>query len=299
MPESLFVTGGTGFLGSRLLSSLDTGRYRRIVCLTRRPPAGAPPKVEFVAADLLETGAYAPALAGCDTVLHMAAATGKSRRAEYFRVNLEGTRALIGECRRAGVRRMIYVSTIAAKFQDQSRYYYAQSKRQAEEVLAASGLEYAIVRPTIIFGEGAPVLTGLARLAAAPILPVFGNGRALVQPVSVNDLAACLAEIVEEQAPRSGAIEIGGPQVLSMEELLVKIRRRCGRPEGPVLHLPAKAIAAGLGLIENLLFPLLPFTAGQIASFMNDGVAASDPCLTKWQARMQNVDQMLLAAKFA
>ncbi len=299
MPESLFVTGGTGFLGRRLLSSLDTGRYRRIVCLTRHPPAGAPPRVEFVAADLLETGAYASALKGCDTVLHMAAATGKSRRAEYFRVNLEGTRALIGECRRAGVRRMIYVSTIAAKFQDQSRYYYAQSKRQAEGVLAASGLEYAIVRPTIIFGEGAPVLTGLARLAAAPILPVFGNGRALVQPVSVNDLAACLAEIVNENVPGSRAIEIGGPQVLSMEELLVKIRRRCGRPEGPVLHLPAKAIAAGLGLIENLLFPLLPFTAGQIASFMNDGVAASDPCLTKWQTRMQNVDQMLSAAKFA
>jgi nucleoside-diphosphate-sugar epimerase len=299
MPESLFVTGGTGFLGSGLLSNLANGRYRRIVCLTRRPPAVRPPNVEFVAADLLETGAYASALTGCDTVLHMAAATGKSRRAEYFRVNLEGTKALIGESRRAGVRRMIYISTIAAKFQDQSRYYYGQSKRQAEELLAGSGLEYAIVRPTIIFGEGAPVLAGLARLAAAPILPVFGNGRALVQPVSVSDLAVCLAEIVNENVPGSRAIEIGGPQVLSMEELLVKIRRHCGRAEGPVLHLPAKAIAVGLGLIENLVFPLLPFTAGQIASFMNDGVAASDPCLTKWQARMQNVDQMLSAAKFA
>ena len=65
-------------------------------------------------------------------MLHLAAVTGKNRPAEYFRVNREGTRALVDECRRRRVKRIIYISTIAAKFQDQRRYYYAQSKHQAE-----------------------------------------------------------------------------------------------------------------------------------------------------------------------
>jgi NADH dehydrogenase len=298
MSESLFVTGGTGYIGSRLLRRLDPGRYHRVVCL-HRAPAQSDGRLEHVRADLLDPASYASALAGCDTVLHMAAVTGKSRPEEYFRVNREGTKALLGECHRAGVKRIIYVSSIAAKFRDQRRYYYAQSKRQAEEAVAASGLRYTIVRPTMVMGEGAPVLQALARLAGAPVLPIFGNGRALVQPVSVNDLVACLEGILSSDDVDRRTIEIGGPQVLSVEELLVRIRRGMGRREGPVLHLPAGLIAAALGMAEKALLPLLPFTAGQIASFINDGSAAADERVARWQSRMENVDRMLASTATA
>jgi len=203
---------------------------------------------------------------------------------------------LIGECRRAGVRRFIYISTIAAKFRDQHRYYYAQSKCQAEELVKSSGLRYTIVRPTIVIGKGAAVLEGLSRLAGAPVIPMFGSGRALVQPVAIEDLIACLAEILEGDAFGNRTVEIGGPEVISMEELLVKIRRVQGKADGSILHLPAKLVAAGVGLLESFLLPLLPFTAGQIASFTNDGVADDDPCVAQWKARMKSVDQMLRAA---
>lgn len=231
MPDSLFITGATGYIGSRVLSSLDRRNYRRIICLSRAKPAAAQAGVEYVLADLLDSGAYSGALSQCDTVLHMAAVTGKSRPAEYFRVNREGTRTLAGESLRAGVKRFVYVSSIAAKFRDQSRYYYAQSKRQAEEVVASSGLAHTIVRPTMVMGKGAPVLEGLARLASAPVLPIFGNGRARVQPVSVNDLTTCLLDILKGGF-EGGTLEIGGPQILSMEELLVKIRRAGERQTG-------------------------------------------------------------------
>jgi uncharacterized protein YbjT (DUF2867 family) len=295
MPDSLFITGATGYIGSRVLSSLDRRNYRRIICLSRAKPAAAQAGVEYVVADLLDSSAYSAALSQCDTVLHMAAVTGKSRPAEYFRVNREGTRTLAGESLRAGVKRFVYVSSIAAKFRDQSRYYYAQSKRQAEEVVASSGLAHTIVRPTMVMGKGAPVLEGLARLAGAPVLPIFGNGRAQVQPVSVNDLTTCLLDILKGGF-EGGTLEIGGPQILSMEELLVKIRRARGKANGPVLHLPAGLLAAGVGLAEKVIFPLLPFTAGQIASFVSDGTASPDPRTAQWQTRMENVDQMLSSA---
>jgi NADH dehydrogenase len=286
MPGSLFLTGATGYVGRHLLPRLAG---RRVYCLGRTRPAALPGHAEFLAADLSEGAAYAPALRDCDTVLHLAAATGKARPEEYFRVNAEGTRRLVDECRRAGVPRFLYVSTIAAKFRDQRRYYYAQSKRQAEEIVAASGLAYLIVRPTMVMGKGAPVLEGLRRLAAAPVIPVFGNGRARVQPVSVDDLAAFLSAVPQDWLFDNQTVELGGPEVVSIEDLLLKLRGA----RAPVVHLPAGGIAATLGVLERFLLPLLPFTAGQIASFVNDGTAAPHPRTGPWRERMRSLDQML------
>ena len=296
MRESLFITGATGFVGRRFVEKLELGRYRRIVCLGRTRPAAVPPNVEFIVefiqGDLSDTAAYSAALAGCEAVVHLAAATGKTRPETYFQVNLEGTRALVGECRRAGVKYLLYISTIAAKFTNQHRYYYAQSKRRAEEIVSRSGLEYTIVRPTIVLGKGSPVLVSLARLANLPVIPVFGNGRALVQPVSVDDLAGCLAAILEDPAFAGSTVEIGGPDILSIEELLVKIRG-AGPGGARVVHLPARLIAGCVGMLEKVLLPVLPFTAGQIASFLNDGTVEADAQVARWQAGMQRVDQML------
>jgi NADH dehydrogenase len=295
MAESLFVTGGTGFVGSRFLQRVATGR--RIVCLSRTRPTKSPKNVEFVAGDLSAPETYAGALKGCDAVVHLAAVTGKSRPERYFEVNREGVRALIGECRRAGVPQFLFVSTIAAKFGNQSRYYYAQSKRQAEELVAAGGMRYTIVRPTMVLGKGSAVYAGLSRLANLPVIPVFGNGRALVQPVSVDDLAAALAAILEDPEFAGRTVEIGGPEILSIEKLLLKIRRDVAGKSAPVLHLPAGAIAGCVGLLEKVLLPVLPFTAGQIASFVNDGTVDRDPLTAGWLAGMQTLDQMLASSR--
>ena len=118
---SLFITGGTGFVGSYFLRSLDPLTYPRIVCLSRTRSVSAAKNIEFLQGDLLDRAGYARALSECDAVVHLAAATGKCRPETYFQVNLEGTRALVEECRRAGTKRFLYVSTIAVKFLDKRR----------------------------------------------------------------------------------------------------------------------------------------------------------------------------------
>ena len=109
------MTGASGFLGSRLLDRIGD-RSGRIVCLGRRKIPARGPNVEFVGGNLPDREACRKALKGCDTVLHLAAATGKHRREEYFQVNRDGTAALLEQARQAGVTRFLYVSTIAAKF---------------------------------------------------------------------------------------------------------------------------------------------------------------------------------------
>lgn len=297
MAGSIFLTGANGFLGSRLLSRLAKDRGRRIVCLSRRKSANNPREnVTFVQGNLVDRDSYARSIALCDTVIHLAAATGKHAAAEYLRVNREGTEVLTDEAQRAGVQRFLHASTIAVKFRDISRYYYAQSKQMAEAVLAKSGLHWTIVRPTIILGEGAPVLEGLSRLARLPVVPVFGDGRTKVQPVFVDDLAACMVSILEEN--RFGVfdgqtLEIGGPETVSIEDLMLRIRCRQGGGRARVIHLPARPIATCLGWIEPLLRTLLPFTAGQLASFTNDGTIALNPWVAEQQTQMKNIDEML------
>jgi NADH dehydrogenase len=274
VPSSLFLTGASGYLGRHLLSRMGSAHFQKVYCLTHNAHLDSPaPNVVTVRGNLLDPSSYSTSLAESDTVVHLAAVTGKQPRSEYFRVNRDGTAALLQASRSAGVRRVVYISSIAAGFRDQTRYYYAQSKSQAEELVARSGLEYVIIRPTIIMGPGAPVLESLSKLAAAPVVPVFGDGNAQVQPVSVYDLATCLLDILQSGNFGNRVIEIGGPEAMTIQEMLLAIRRiRYGKP-ARVVHVPAGPVATILGILEKALLPLLPLTAGQVASFTNDGTA--------------------------
>ena len=102
------------------------------------------------------------------------------------------------------------------------------------------------------------------------MIPVFGDGKIKVQPVDVDDLAKVLVSILGDESLDSRVLEGGGPEAINIEGLLQAIRRARAGSEGRVMHLPVGPIAAGLGLIEPLLRPVLPVTAGQLASFRND-----------------------------
>jgi NADH dehydrogenase len=279
---SVFITGSSGFLGRSLLEKLSAPGNRRIVCLPQRPKG-----------DILEPKSYAESLKGCDTVLHLAAVTGKQAPSEYFRVNRDGTESLLREAERAGVRRFVFVSSISAKFKNQRHYYYAQSKLQAESLVKNSRLPWIIVRPTMIFGKGSAVLAGLAKLASLPFIPLFGDGQTRVQPVQVADLAQILADILDDETLNNRLLEIGGPEAVSMERLMQLIRLSSLNKEGKVVHLPVGPLAEFLSFIEPVLRPVLPLTAGQLASFHNNGVADPDPWVAQRQTGMKTIKEML------
>ncbi len=290
----LFITGAGGFLGRRLTAMLPSETHARAVCLVRsEPPGPAREGVEYVRGDLLQPASYAEWLTPAITVIHLAAVTGKARPADYWRGNVEATRRLLETCRSRGVRRFLFVSSIAAGFPRQEYYPYAQSKKAAEELVLAGGLDALIVRPAMIFGPGAPVLAGLARLASLPVIPVFGDGTVRVQPVDVEDLARSLLRLAGEPVFGGRTIELGGPDVVAIEDLLVSIhRRRTGRPPR-VVHLPLRGWLPLLAAMEKLLLPVLPLTAGQLASFRNDGIAAPNEVWLEARPAMKTLEEML------
>ena len=294
---ALFLTGGTGFVGRVLLARLLARPAGDVTCLVRDParlivPAGGrTPRV--VRGDLGSVEALAEAMRGCDVVLHLAASTGKASAAAHQRANLEGTRTLIAAAKRAGVPRFVYVSTIAAGFPDQRFYPYAASKAAAEVAVRESGLDWTIVRPTIVLGPDSPIGVAFAKLAGGPAVMMFGDGKARVQPIDVGDLANVLVAVLDSSAVSHDTIDAGGPEEISFEELLAGVRQRLRGSRTPVLHLPLTLLRYALAAFEPLLFSVLPLTAGQLAAFANDSVARPHPLTTALRPGMQSVDQML------
>jgi nucleoside-diphosphate-sugar epimerase len=293
---SVFVTGASGFVGRRLLPALARSG-RSVVALDRSgrlSGADALPGGSVCRGDLLSPATYTDALRGCDLVVHLAAATGKASAADHHRVNALGTEALLAACRAAGVPRVLFVSSIAVTFGDQTGYHYAVAKAAAEQAVRRSGLRTAIVRPTMVFGEGSPVETGLAKLALLPMVVVPGTGRVRVQPIHVDDLVACLVEIIEKDLFADGVIEVGGPEVVAIEDLLLAIRAARGGGPGRVVHVPLSLLRAPVLAGEWAgLGAALPVTAGQLASFGNEGTAAPGPLTAAEPARMAPLARML------
>src|SRR5262249_25827495 len=277
MREAIFVTGGSGFVGRHLVPLL--ARSRRVFALQRpgSSRSSADGGAILIEADLAHTELYAHALGECSMVVPLAAATGKRPAAEYFRVNTVGTTRLLQACRTAGVPRFLFMSTIAATFPDRRHYPYAESKARAENAVRECGLDYLIVRPTVVFGPGAPAWAGLAALAGGAVVVVPGEGRALMQPIDVADLAAAVGELVERFPSPDTIVELGGPEQVTVEALLCGISRRRGGRAPRVVHLPLGPMIRVLACLEPRLLPVLPVTAGQLSAFRYDTTARPLP----------------------
>ena len=296
MKSTLFITGATGFIGSHLLQRLNAGDFETVFCLTRgrtgAVPDDTPSNVRYLAGDLFDAAAYSSALSSSDTVLHLAAATGNATAHEHFRTNVDGTRFLISQCQALGLQRFLYVSSIAARFADVRRYPYAQSKQQAEAAVRGSGLRYTIVRPTIVLGRGSPIGQRLQTLASASLTPVIGRGSSRIQPIDVDDLADCLLSIVLGHRFDGEVLELGGPDVLTMLSLLRRIHQVRFRKDPRLLYLPYRPLQTALALAERL--PIrLPVTAGQLASFANDGVAEPHNLPRGQPSQLTGIDEMI------
>lgn len=276
---AILVTGAAGFVGRRLVDAL-AAKGEQVVALDR--VTDAIPKrdgVKPVVADLMNSESYEAALAGVDCVIHLAAVTGKARPDAFRKVNVEATKALIAACERAGVKRLVLMSSIAVTYKARQFYPYAESKIAAEAAARASKLDVVIVRPTMILGPGSPIEASLVRLARMPATPVFGDGKRKIEPVDVEDVVAFLAGVARDADAAGATVELGGPEAYTMKELLVKLR---GKPGSPAfVHVPLGFTRSVLGVVEGPLLPVLPFTAGQLATFANDSIATPHPLVAR------------------
>src|SRR3990172_8582996 len=278
MAGSLFITGASGFIGRCLLSRPSIGQYDRVYCLSRNEESVRKlvghANIHWLVGSLSDSEVYGGCLENCNAVIHLAGATGKAAREHYFTVNSAGTRYLLEQCKQRGVKKFLYASSIVVKYRDNSHYYYAQSKREAEEAVKASGLNYNIVRPTIVLGKESPGWKTLSMLARLSVVPVLGDGRTRIQPIAVDEVADAIISIVQEAEFRNEIFDLGGPEILSIEDLLRRVHRLYHSAEPRVVHLPYKPVKAMVAWAERCAPALMPVNAGQLSVFVEDGTAA-------------------------
>ncbi len=289
---SLFITGGTGFIGRALVRRLASLAGGPVRCLTRNAATALPEGWEAVAGDLRAPESWSDALDGIEVVLHAGAATGAASADEMLRVNANATRALVRLAERAGVRRFILVSSIAARYSNLGDYPYGRSKVLAEEAVRSAAIPGIIVRPTIVLGPGGSLWRRLRQLASGPVALLPGSGTARVQPVDVEDVALALTTLIDSGAGEA-LVELGGPEVITFEGLLRAIRRAVRGRSGPLLHIPLPPLRAVLRLASRLAGSHAPVGPGQLVPFTENGTALPSRLLSELMPGFTRLDDLL------
>jgi hypothetical protein len=140
------------------------------------------------------------------------------------------------------------------------------------------------------------VLSKLAALASLPLVPLFGDGHTRVQPILVDDLARLIVDIVETDQFAGDVLDCGGRDVVSMRELLDRLRRQQRGSACRFLPIPLALVLPPLRLLEALLGPALPMTVGQLATFRFDGLARPNPFCDARRESFASLDDVLAQA---
>lgn len=233
----ILMTGATGTLGKPLLQRL-LGAGEQVRCLVREPRRLGPSRVQVQISigDLSDGKGFDRAMRGIDTVIHLAATTRDQGRGTIEELNGLATVRLITAARRAGVRRIVFVSSFGASTSSTSRFIRTQAL--AAEAVKQSGLEAVIFEAGIIYAPDDPWVKLMSELAKLPAMPVIGSGKASFQPIWAEDAAdAITATLLKDIATPGAPIALAGPDALSQDQILKIVMRHFGAQK-PLIHLP-------------------------------------------------------------
>ncbi len=274
----VFVTGGTGFVGRAVVQALARHGHQ-VRCLVRPGSGGrldALSAVEPVTGDVLDSTGLASLVAGCEAVVHLVGIIREhpGRGITFERLHVDATRNVLAAAAAAGARRYVHMSALGTRADARARYH--RTKWAAEQAVRESGLAWTIVRPSIIYGRGDGFVTMLARLVRwLPVVPVIGSGTSRLQPVPVEQVAEAFARAVVMPEAEKQTYEAGGPDRVTMPELLRLIASALGRPGVRTIHVPLGLVRPLAGALHRL--PGFPVTPDQLLMLEEDNVCDPRP----------------------
>jgi uncharacterized protein YbjT (DUF2867 family) len=250
----ILVTGGTGFLGPKVVHALRA-EDRPVRVLARRPGKHEQLRAwgcELAQGDMTDSESLRRATEGCKAVVHLVAILLGSPKA-FERVMIQGTRDLVAAAREAGVERFVLMSALGTSEETKDLSSYFHAKWEEEQAVKASGIEHVIFRPCFVFGRDGGILPQQIRLVRySPVAPILS--RRQIQPIWVEDVAAYFARSLTTPGTANRTFELGGPDRVTWEELNAAIRRVLGKRR-LALRVPPGLLKAGAS-VGQLLPPL-------------------------------------------
>lgn len=299
MPGRVFVTGGSGFVGSAVIDELLRRDYAVNALVNRRPLQIKDDRVRSIPGGLFNAKALAEGLSGCDAAIHLVGIITEkpSRGVTFERMHFDATRRVVDAAKAAGVRRYVHMSALGVRPDAVSDYH--KTKFRAEEYVRASSLDWTIFRPSLIHGPGGEFMRMEAMWARkrmpppllfTPFMPYFGagmlgrGGAGKLQPVYVGDVARAFADALEKPETVGEVYLLGGPTTYTWPELHQAVAQAVVGHRRWVMPMPvwkAKLLAgAGLG-------PLLGFNRDQVIMSQEDNTADASKFVADfgWQPR--------------
>jgi len=270
------VFGGSGFLGRSVVRALAKREYRIRVAV-RRPelaghlqPLGRVGQVHAVQANLRYPGSVEAAIRGSHAAINLVGILAESGAQTFDAVQGAGAGTVAKAAAAAGAA-MVHVSAIGADENSPSRY--ARAKATGEKAVLAAVPSATILRPSVVFGPEDQFTNRFAALARmSPMLPLIGGGLTKLQPVYVGDVATAVADAVDGKTKQGATYELGGPEVLTMRQIMAFILATIER-ERMLVSLPF-----GLARLQALFLQFAPgpfkLTPDQVALLRNDNVVS-------------------------
>jgi uncharacterized protein YbjT (DUF2867 family) len=251
----ILVTGGTGFVGPKIVHALRA-EDRPVRVLSRRPDRQDRLRAwgcEVVRGDMTDAESLRRAVDGCEAVVHLVGLAPFSPPEAIERVMEQGTRDLVAAAKEAGVRRFLLMSALGAREETIDVAPYYRAKWTMEQEIKGSGSEHVIFRPSFVFGKDGGLLPQQIMLVRwSPVTPVIGRHR--MQPIWVEDVAAFFAGALANTAATNRTFDLGGPDRLTWEELHAEIRTVLGKRR-LAFTMPPGLLKAGAS-VGRLLPPL-------------------------------------------
>ena len=269
------VIGGSGFVGRHLANEL-VNQLREVIVLTRvREHAQSLillPTVLVVEVDARDVDALTRATHEADAVINLVGIRYETSKMRFEGIHVGITEAAIEACRRNGIRRLIHMSALNAGPDAPSAYL--RSKGEAEARVAASGLDWTIFRPSVIFGPEDRFLNMFATIAR--LLPVIylPGATARFQPVYVGDVATAMAAALDDTSTFGQRYPLCGPRVYTLRELVRLAAQLTGRRRW-IVGLPGALGKMQAWLLEH--FPGKPLTRDNLLSMRVDSVSDGSP----------------------
>lgn len=313
--RDVMVTGATGFVGRAVVREL-LKKGLRPVCLVRSPGKlfgqhsdVSADRLTAVVGSLFQRAKLREAAEQSQAAIHLVGIIIERRLQgqTFARIHAQGTQRVVDALQEADVKRLVHMSALGTRPQAVSKYH--RTKWAAEECVRRSGLDWTILRPSIIHGPHGEFMRLMYRFFCGfvpPIIPLFGSGRARVQPVFVKDVAHCAVAALSRDPLIGAVLPLGGPQAYSWREFYATCQALMpgAKKFKPVVSQPvavAKLMAvlsAAPMAIGELVVPamrLFRFDRGQVDMSQEDSVCDHTLAEQAFGMRMRRFDEELTA----
>ncbi|WP_226481284.1 complex I NDUFA9 subunit family protein [Natrinema amylolyticum] len=265
---NVLVAGGTGFIGTNLCAEL-VERGHEVTALSRSPDdEGLPDGVESAMGDVSAYDSIANTVADHDAVVNLVSLSPlyKPRGGPgHEEVHLGGTENLVRAAEAGDATRFLQISALGADPNGATAYIRAKGK--AEAVVTESSLEWTIVRPSVVFGDGSEFIEFTKTLTTPYVTGLPGGGKTRFQPIWIGDLVPMLAETLEDDAHVGETYELAGPQIATLADITELVYAAEGK-DVTIVSIPMGLAKLGLSAVDSL--PFVPFGPDQARSLEFD-----------------------------